>query len=326
MLPLTDELILVEFIEQIRGRVRMGVMKTNLPVVHELVIEDIRARLGVGIQTYGRPLTPHNGRDALWDAYEEALDLACYLRQSIYERGDSMNKIQVVNQSNNVTDEQARLMAAAVNIQIEQHFAPAWNMLPTAVTCTDGDAWVITLRDHPDQVLPFQKESPAGSVVCQPSIDNGSSVLTGEYAISALLSQECLSLICDPTKSEWVLCGVDHRGAATFVAQEPCDPVEAQYYVIEVEGTECNVSNFVKPEWFDARTKAPYTDILRTLTEPLTISSGGCVVTWGRHGQQETFGESIPQWRIQQKRTVGSRGFKRMITEYPHHHFHHKGE
>lgn len=31
-------------------------------------------------------LQPHNGRDALRDAYEESLDLVCYLRQAIEER------------------------------------------------------------------------------------------------------------------------------------------------------------------------------------------------------------------------------------------------
>jgi hypothetical protein len=31
-------------------------------------------------------LQPHNGRDCLMDAYQEALDLAMYLRQAIFER------------------------------------------------------------------------------------------------------------------------------------------------------------------------------------------------------------------------------------------------
>ena len=35
---------------------------------------------------YGTALQPHNGRDALLDAYEEALDLAMYLKQAIVER------------------------------------------------------------------------------------------------------------------------------------------------------------------------------------------------------------------------------------------------
>jgi hypothetical protein len=47
---------------------------------------DIEARVAKGTKEYGEPLTSHNGRDALWDAYEEALDLAMYLRQAIEER------------------------------------------------------------------------------------------------------------------------------------------------------------------------------------------------------------------------------------------------
>jgi hypothetical protein len=51
-----------------------------------LVQADLSARIARGAAEYGEPLTTHNGRDALWDAYEEALDLALYLRQAIAER------------------------------------------------------------------------------------------------------------------------------------------------------------------------------------------------------------------------------------------------
>lgn len=54
--------------------------------VWELVIEDMRARDHLGRERYGTPLQAHNGRDALQDAYEEALDLSVYLRQAIEER------------------------------------------------------------------------------------------------------------------------------------------------------------------------------------------------------------------------------------------------
>lgn len=56
------------------------------PAVWNLVITDMRERDQVGRQRYGTPLQPHNGRDALVDAYQEALDLAVYLRQEIEER------------------------------------------------------------------------------------------------------------------------------------------------------------------------------------------------------------------------------------------------
>jgi hypothetical protein len=50
-----------------------------------LVRADLEARELVGIERYGTPLQPFNGRDAVRDAYEEALDLACYLKQAIVE-------------------------------------------------------------------------------------------------------------------------------------------------------------------------------------------------------------------------------------------------
>jgi hypothetical protein len=59
------------------------------PSIQSLVRQDLEEREQVGIQRYGTPLQPHNGRDALVDAYQEALDLACYIRQEIQERRDS---------------------------------------------------------------------------------------------------------------------------------------------------------------------------------------------------------------------------------------------
>lgn len=56
------------------------------PPVWGLVIEDMDNRNYFGVKKYGVGLQGFNGRDALKDAYEEALDLAVYLRQAIYER------------------------------------------------------------------------------------------------------------------------------------------------------------------------------------------------------------------------------------------------
>lgn len=55
--------------------------------VWDLVIADMRERDNDGRRKYGTPLQANNGRDALVDAYQEALDLAVYLKQAIVERG-----------------------------------------------------------------------------------------------------------------------------------------------------------------------------------------------------------------------------------------------
>lgn len=54
--------------------------------IQAMVRADLFVREGIGRQRYGTALQPHNGRDMLRDAYEEALDLACYLRGAIEER------------------------------------------------------------------------------------------------------------------------------------------------------------------------------------------------------------------------------------------------
>jgi hypothetical protein len=50
------------------------------------MIADMKTRRELGGERYGTALQPFNGRDALVDAYEEALDLAVYLKQAILER------------------------------------------------------------------------------------------------------------------------------------------------------------------------------------------------------------------------------------------------
>ena len=51
-----------------------------------LVLKDMDERRVHGIEKYGTPVQPFNGRDPLIDAYQEALDLCVYLRQAIEER------------------------------------------------------------------------------------------------------------------------------------------------------------------------------------------------------------------------------------------------
>lgn len=58
---------------------------SGTPIV-DLVKIDLDRRAFVGEQKYGEKLKAFNGRDALMDAYQESLDLACYLRQAIEER------------------------------------------------------------------------------------------------------------------------------------------------------------------------------------------------------------------------------------------------
>lgn len=58
----------------------------DYPALWSLIRDDMTLRDRMGAKKYGTRLQPHNGRDFLRDAYEEALDLVVYLRGAIFER------------------------------------------------------------------------------------------------------------------------------------------------------------------------------------------------------------------------------------------------
>lgn len=60
--------------------------KQGEKIVVDVVLSDIRERAETGKRKYGTYLETHNGRNALWDAYQEAIDLVMYLRQAILEQ------------------------------------------------------------------------------------------------------------------------------------------------------------------------------------------------------------------------------------------------
>jgi hypothetical protein len=87
------------------------------PSIQSLVRADLEQREQVGISRYGTALQPHNGRDALRDGYEEALDLACYLRQAMVER-DSRPHVVCISGSMRFEDE---MHLAAVEESLAGH-------------------------------------------------------------------------------------------------------------------------------------------------------------------------------------------------------------
>ena len=60
--------------------------KPGREVVADHVLADIHARVEAGEAKYGTKLMTYNGRDPLWDLYQELLDAVFYCRQAILER------------------------------------------------------------------------------------------------------------------------------------------------------------------------------------------------------------------------------------------------
>ncbi len=60
--------------------------KNNFPFVADELGRYLEYRKQIGIQRYGTPLQPHNGRDVLLDLFEELIDATTYFAQMIIER------------------------------------------------------------------------------------------------------------------------------------------------------------------------------------------------------------------------------------------------
>jgi len=233
-----------------------------------------------------------------------------------------MPQIRVVNKSRNISDDLVKVMTEAVNIQFTHHFLPAWDSLDIEVVfdskhqkLKQSDVWTVALFDTSHQ-WEFHHARPSSAVFCQSPIDHGSEPLTGPYALSMLLSHECLELAVDPHVAQWSMTGMDPDGQSTCVAYDIANPVDNQFYEVLVNGSPVNVSNFVLPAWFDKNTVAE-TDVLNMLNrEALVLTSGGYTVTWGAGGQEQIYGDDLPFWRLKQKRCRGSRGFRRMMSNH----------
>lgn len=70
-------------------RMQPAPQKNTHPHVADELIKDILQRKAKGMETYGTPLQPFNGRDGLQDLFEELLDAVQYLKQVIMERDNN---------------------------------------------------------------------------------------------------------------------------------------------------------------------------------------------------------------------------------------------
>lgn len=94
--------------------------------VIDYVLSDMAERAAAGVEKYGTHLQTHNGRDALWDAYQEALDLSMYLRQATLERDavPEAFRVEVINKRCFVMFRHTRLGEIAQDTDGEFVFFP----------------------------------------------------------------------------------------------------------------------------------------------------------------------------------------------------------
>jgi hypothetical protein len=217
--------------------------------------------------------------------------------------------VGIVNESTLVAHDQARAIVEACNLQVRDHIAPAWDRkaIPVRYYSAEGkvpdDVALGVLLDNADQAgaLGYHDETPAGRpyfrVFAKPSVDSGSGILEGAYAVSATASHEVAELFGDASCQQWV-----DNGAGVEYALELGDPVEADSYAVDTRAGPVLVSNFVLPAWFDPQAShSAVFDYLHRTSRPFQMTAGGYVLTRSAGQVTSSFGELVPGWRVEAK-------------------------
>lgn len=193
-------------------------------------------------------------------------------------------KIDVINETTKVSDQQIKWLMAALQKQIIRDFEPIWGYTATLVFVSKGVApslathWQLVFMDDSDQAgaLGYHDLTssglPLGKVFVETTVQAGCS-----WSVSA--SHEVLEMLADPYANETTLL-LETNSKGTAYAYEVCDACEVddQGYVIN----NFKVSDFVTPDWFNPSTLRPNTkyDFMGHITKPLELLPGGYIAVY----------------------------------------------
>ena len=186
--------------------------------------------------------------------------------------------IAVVNRSRVLTDSEIAPVVAAIQIQVDRDFAPAWGMPANLVFVPsthqpEPTAWVVQLLDTSDEkgALGYHDMTNADLPVAKIFAKDDQ-----KYGLSwsVTLSHEVLEMIADPFVDTTVFVQ-DGETTGNLVAFEMCDAVESDSFGYKIN--DVLVSNFVLPAFFE-RNRAPKStkfDFRGILVAPLSIAKEG---------------------------------------------------
>jgi len=236
--------------------------------------------------------------------------------------------IAVINESSMVSNVDVQAMCSAIQIQLTYHALPAWNMKAATITFyadktkVPGYAWTVSVLNNSTQAgalgyHSLDNDKVDAFIFCQPVLSNGGVSLydpknPSNVSVASVLSHEVLEMVGDRFANDW------SDNGSTSYAQELCDPVESDSYVISVNGVNVSVSNFVFPSYFNPEaTKAlnlPF-DYLKKLTAPFTMTKGGYLIyrTGGPGTEQQIFGEEMPSWKVEMKKEKLARKYPKKL-------------
>jgi|SRR5271165_2969179 len=232
--------------------------------------------------------------------------------------------IAIINESILITNADAKTMADACQKQLTDHVLPALNMKEGFCAfypdknAIPSNYWIFNILDTPTQAgaLGYHTIESSGLidafVFAQPVLSNGGVVLYDptnpqNVSVASVLSHEVVECTADPYTNSY--CDFKNQS----FAYELCDSVQSQSYVINVDGQNVSVSDFVLSSYFDPEGVAPF-NYMNTLHAPFTIAPGGysIVRSGGPSTETEVFGDKMPEWQREQKKTVFSRFCRRV--------------
>jgi hypothetical protein len=230
-------------------------------------------------------------------------------------------KLEIVLHAKSVDIEEAATATIAIEKQLREHVAPAWERVsPTVVLARgedprDPEAFPIVIFDDAEQAgyLGFHDLGPDGrpfgKVFAKTAREFG-----GNWVVT--LSHEAIEMFLDPDCTLWAV-GTDGR----LHAMEGADAVEADEYPVEVGDTTVQCSNFVLPSYFSTNPRpGARFDYLGRLSAPSPAkTSGGYSIDAdiGNEGQsfadrvRALFGDLLPDWKRAAKEHPGSRTSRR---------------
>ena len=178
--------------------------------------------------------------------------------------------ISIINQAKTPIGYDLPTVAAALQMQANEHFCPLWGLQPITVTVdtiAPYDAWSLDLYDDADQAGELgdhedtPTDLPVGRVFVATTISDGE-------IVPVTMSHELLEMLGDPDIDLCVQ--IENE----LYAYEVCDAVEEQTYLING----IPVSNFVTPAWFRPSSPAGSKfDHLGLVTAPLQLLKGGYI-------------------------------------------------
>ena len=221
--------------------------------------------------------------------------------------------IVVINKSAIISNDEVKLMTLGVAKQAREQAAPIWDMKPPKVefrdseAVTEAGAFKILIFDDADVAgaLGYHSDGPDGLPYGRVFVK-----ITQEYHlfVSGVLSHEVLELMMDPQANYWA----DNWQDGLTYALEVADPVESDHYIVDVDGKQVEVSNFVLPAWFDPNPPAGSRfDWMGNLNKPFAMNAGGYVIVRDQGKDRTVFGAMFPEWKKELKLNSPSRTKRR---------------